>query len=204
MSNDLQDGPRFLLAAVSGAQAAPPAARKAPETPAKKEANKSATPPKPKTPTKEREKVPPPPPASREDKTTLDAKAIATKALESRPGFASQEDAVSWLRSTLDGNPALEGLVAAYEQEVNGDLVSDADKLIDHSASLKRELARSEFQLLPDEWPGWKPTQRELPGLLIAAAFLSLGATFLYNTLRNLASLRPQMAIRQTQEHRQV
>ena len=110
------------------------------------------------------------------------------------PGFASREDAVSWLQATVDEDPALENLVTAYEQEVNGDLVSDADKLIDHSASLKRELARSESQLLPEKWQGWKPVKHELPGLLVAMAVLSLGAPFWYNRLKSLASLRPMRA----------
>jgi hypothetical protein len=124
----------------------------------------------------------------REDTETLDAKARAAKALEVMPGFASREDAVSWLRSTLDGNPAADFLVAAYEQELDAELVSDSDTLIDHSASLKHELARSEFQLIPETRSGWTPTSRELPGLLIAAAFLSLGAPFCYNILKRLAS----------------
>jgi len=131
----------------------------------------------------------------REDREILDAKTRASKALEATPGFASREDAASWLRATLDGDPATDFLVAAYEQELNAELTSDSDKLIDHSASLKRELARSEFQLIPETWPGWTPTRRELPGLLIAAAFLSLGAPFWYNMLKKLASLRPLLAM---------
>jgi hypothetical protein len=128
---------------------------------------------------------------SGEDKATLEAKTRAGKALQSRPGFASREDAVLWLRATLDGDPALENLSAAYEQEVNAELAGDADKLIDHSASMKRELARSEFRVLPETWPGWMPTGQELPGLLVALAFLCLGAPLCYNMLKGVASLRP-------------
>jgi hypothetical protein len=145
--------------------------------------------------------VTPPPPI--EDKTIIEAKARAATALEARPGFASREDAVYWLHATLGEDPALENLVAAYEQEVNAELVSDADKLIDHSASLRRGLDRSEFQLLPEKWQGWKPTRQELPGLLIAVALLSMGAPFLYNTLKNIASLRPMLAMKLEQQEKQ-
>jgi hypothetical protein len=131
----------------------------------------------------------------REDTEILDAKTRAAQALEATPGFASREDAVSWLNATLDGDPATDFLVAAYEQELNAELISDSDKLIDHSASLKRELARSEFRLIPETWPGWTPKSHELPGLLIAVALLSLGAPFWYNLLKKLASLRPLLAI---------
>ncbi len=202
MPNDTQDSPSDIQATQARGQAPPPAAQAAPEAPAKKEEIKAATPPKPKTLANEKEKRTAAP-AAREDKATIEAKARAAKALEDRPGFASREDAVSWLRATLDGGPALENLGAAYEQEVNAELVTDADKLIDHSASLKRELTRSQFQLHPEKWPGWRPTKQELPGVLIAAAFLILGAPFCYNTLKNLTSLRPLLATKQEQEHKQ-
>jgi hypothetical protein len=134
-----------------------------------------------------------------EDRVSAEAKAKATQALESAPGFASREDAESWLRAILDGNPARDSLAAAYQQEVNAELVSDSDKLIDQSASLKSELARSEFKLFPER-RGWPPSSNEVPGLLITIAFLSLGAAFWYNTLMSLASLRPQLGIRLDRE----
>jgi len=155
-----------------------------------------------KTRAKEREKVAATA-APAEDPVTAEAKSIAMHALETSPGFASREDAESWLHTTLDGNPARESLTAAYQQEVNAELVSDSDKLIDQSASLKSELARSEFKLFQDE--RLSPlSPAEVPGLLVTIAFLSLGAAFWYNTLKNLASLRPQLATRQDRERKQV
>ena len=124
----------------------------------------------------------------------MEAKARASKALVTTPGFASREDAVSWLRGTLNSDPAIEILVANYEQAVNAQLVSDADKLLDHSASLKHDLARSELQLFPEKWPGWKPAGNELPGFLVALVLLSLGAPVCYNLLKTIASLRPLMS----------
>jgi hypothetical protein len=121
----------------------------------------------------------------------MEAKALASKALVTTPGFASREGAVSWLRTTLNSDPAIENLVANYEQTVNAQLVSDADKLLDHSASLQYDLARSELQLVPEKWLGWKPAGNELPGLLVALALLSLGAPICYNLLKSIASLRP-------------
>jgi hypothetical protein len=126
-----------------------------------------------------------------EDRVTLGAKARASKALGMRPGFASREDALTWLRETLEGDPALDHLTAAYEQEVNAQLPSDADKLVDQSASIRRELARSRTQLIPETWHGWAPVGSELPGQLIAIVFLSLGATLCFNVLKKIASLRP-------------
>lgn len=211
MPDDMQDSPRYLQVAQVVGQSVFPGA----EPPAKKEKTKAATPPKPKTLAKEREKdkdkekdkekekeKPTAAPAARQDKATIEAKVRAAKALEDRSGFASREDAVSWLRATLDGDPAVETLVSAYDQGVNAELSTDIDKLIDHSASLKSELARSQFQLLPERWTGWQPAKHELPGLLVAVAFLSLGAPFWYNILKSLASLYPRLAMKQEQEHK--
>ena len=136
-----------------------------------------------------------------EDPVTAGAKSKAMHDLEAVPGFASREEAESWLRTTLDGNPARDSLAAAYQQEVNAELVSDSDKVIDQSASLKSELARSQFKLFQDE-RGGPQSSGEVPSLLLTIALLSLGAAFWYNTLQNLASLRPQMAARQERQRK--
>jgi hypothetical protein len=179
--------------ALATVQAATPTEQPAEEPPAKRAETKGKS-AKSKAAAAEREKSAAAAP-SKEDASTLEAKAIATKALEATPGFASREDAVTWLRTTLDGNPAAENLAAAYDQEVNAQLVTEGDRLIDQSASMKRQLARSEFQLLPDQWPGWTPDKHELPGMLVAAMLLSLGAPFWFNTLKRVASLRPFLAM---------
>lgn len=129
--------------------------------------------------------------ATREDPDTVAAKAKAERALQATPGFASREDAELWLRGTLSGDPALENLEAAYDQEVNSDLASDSDKLLDHAASIKRQLARSEPELLPETWTGWQPLEGELPGLLLSVAFLCLGAPLCFNLLKRSSSLLP-------------
>ena len=200
ISDNAQESPRIVTVALADGQAATAAGDAVPETSTKKERSERAPRMKRKAPAKEREKVAATA-APVEDKVTAGAKAIAAHALEAAPGFASREDAESWLRTTLDGNPARENLAAAYQQEVNAELVSDSDKLIDESASLKSELARSEFKLFPDV-RGWPQSSNEVLGLLATVAFLSLGAAFWYNSLKSLASLRPQLAIRQDRERK--
>jgi hypothetical protein len=183
-------------------QAATSTGQAVPESSVKREGSDTRPRQKRKARAREREKVvATPAPAPAEDSVTAAAKSKAMHALETAPGFASREEAESWLRLTLDGNPARESLAAGYEQEVNAALVSDSDRLIDQSASLKNELARSEFKLFQDE--GHSPlSSTEMPSLLVTVAFLSLGAAFCYNTLKNLASLRPQLATRQDRERK--
>jgi hypothetical protein len=130
-------------------------------------------------------------PAPREDRALMEAKSKALKALEARPGFASREDAALWLEETLKGDAAFENLSAAYQQEVNAELPGDADKLIDHSASISRALTRSELQPISVNLAGSKPREEEWPGMLITLVLLSLGAPLCYNLLKAVASLRP-------------
>lgn len=137
--------------------------------------------------------------APAEDSVTAAAKSKALHELETVPGFASREEAEAWLSTTLDGNPAHESLTAAYQKELNAELVSDSDKLMDQSASLKSELARSQFKLFQDE-RSWRESSGGMPGLLVTIALLSLGAAFWYNTLQNLASLRPQLTRKQARD----
>jgi hypothetical protein len=185
--NEIQISTGVSQTVAEGGQAVPAVSQALTETPPRVRDNRVAS-AKAKSTAKEQEK---PGGTPKEDPETLAAKVRATKALAARPGFASREDAVLWLRATLDGDPALENLAASYEQEVNADLASDADKLVDHSASIKRELARTEFQLSPEKSQGSTPNQHELPGLLISVVFLCLGAPFCYNLLKAIASLRP-------------
>jgi hypothetical protein len=201
ISYDAQGSPpRIVTAALAYGQAATSVGQAVSETSAKKEGSEPAPPVKRKAPPKERKRVAATA-APTENKVTAEAKTKAMRALEAAPGFASREDAESWLRTTLDGNPALESLALAYQQEVNAELVSDSDKLIDESASLKSELARSEFKLLSDA-RGWPHSSNDVLGLLVTVAFLSLGAAFCHNTLKSLASLHPQLAIRQDRERK--
>ncbi len=195
--NDIQISTSVPPEGGIGSQYAPAIAQTLTETSPKERENRSATPTRPKSVTKQPQKSGG---APREDDDTMEAKVRVSKALEARPGFASREDAVLWLRATLDGDPALENLAVAYDQEVNTELIGDADKLIDHSASIDRQLARNEFQPLPEKWMGWKPTEQELPGLLVAVVFLCLGAPFCYNMLKVIASLRPLPTMKQDKE----
>jgi len=171
-----------------GVQAQPAIAQAALDVQTKPREGKSA---KAKSSSKEQKEREKPVAASGEDKALVEAKVKASRALAARAGFGSREDAELWLHDTLDGDPALENLSVAYEQEVNSELPDDADKLIDRSASIQRTLERSEFQLVPENRPDWIPTGHELPGLLVAIALLSLGAPLCYNLLKRIASLRP-------------
>jgi hypothetical protein len=173
---------------VSASAAAQPASA-APVRDSKHRSAKSSS--KSKTPAPVEAVKAPVAPTPGEDIASMQAKATASKVLVSTAGFASREDAVDWLRASLNSNPAVDNLVANYEQAVNAQLVSDTDKLLDHSASMRHDFGRSELALVPEKWMGWKPAGNEWPGLLVAVALLSLCAPICFNLLKAVASLRP-------------
>ncbi|HET6144200.1 MAG TPA: hypothetical protein VFE02_11885 [Candidatus Acidoferrales bacterium] len=173
----------------AAASAAAQLASDAPVKESKHRSSKSSS--KAKTPAPVEAVKAPAAPMPGEDIATMQAKAAAGKALITTAGFASRQDAVAWLRGTLNSNPATDNLVANYEHAVNAQLVSDTDRLLDHSASMRYDFGRSELALVPEKWIGWKPAGTEWPGLLVAVALLSLCAPICFNLLKTVASLRP-------------
>ncbi|HYR58029.1 MAG TPA: hypothetical protein VEO95_05350, partial [Chthoniobacteraceae bacterium] len=63
---------------------------------------------------------------------------------------------------------------------------------------LKDQVSASGLQLVWPEFPkGWwenLTTKRNMIGIIVTAALLSLGAPFWYNVLRQMTSLRPLLA----------
>jgi len=87
------------------------------------------------------------------------------------------------------------GAAAAYSRAVIGVLRA-------RSSKIDEDLVKTGIELIPSPYPGllrfagW----RNILGILLAAAFLSLGAPFWYNALKNLTNLRSVLAARQQQE----
>ena len=65
-----------------------------------------------------------------------------------------------------------------------------------------REMASSPLVIPPGRWLGeWDPWK--LPGILISALLLSLGAPFWYGQLKNLLRLRPLLAAKEEEERQE-
>lgn len=115
--------------------------------------------------------------------------------------FATREDALDYLRKSLEGSPTRDAQLDLYRENLNQLLQSsELNQLFDQAASINGQLARAGIELLPDPYPGIRPTPQELPGLLVAAALLSLGAPFWFNALKTLTNLRPLVATREQKE----
>ena len=117
----------------------------------------------------------------------------ATKGLgDVSPAFASLDAAVKWLEPKLiaDEN-GKKTLIAEYTRLVSTELMNRANKI-------RSQLESSGFQLIPSPYPGFKyEGKRNVLGILISWALLSLGAPFWFNALKSLSSLRPILAAAQ-------
>jgi hypothetical protein len=107
-------------------------------------------------------------------------------------GTTTLQDAVAWLTGQA-GMTAEAG--AEYRKIMIGVLHDHADKI-------NEDLLRAGAQIIPNPYPGLLKYggARNLLGVLVAAVFLSLGAPFWYNALKNLSNLRTVVASKEQQE----
>ena len=147
--------------------------------------------------------------------------AVGTPFQAEQPYFANREEAMEWMRKALKGDPKTDDLIKEYQANVDQQLVSDDDKMLDRAASIKGILNRAKFQLIPDPYHSWDffpwspaPFQAtnvyqvwnwknlHFWGILFSSALLSLGAPFWFNALKNLSGLRPIIAGKQDKEQK--
>ena len=112
----------------------------------------------------------------------------STKGLPEVPKFKNMNEAVDWLRSSLKADKT------TGENVVNKYRVLVIEELKKHADTIQQGLAKSEFQLqIPTSCEALRNyyVRVSIWGILVTAAFLSLGAPFWFSTLKMLSSLRP-------------
>lgn len=112
----------------------------------------------------------------------------STAGLPEAPKFKNMNGAVEWLGANLKADKTTrENLVNKYQVLV-------IDELKKHADTIQQGFAKSEFRLqIPTSWEASKNFYGGLSiwGILVTAAFLSLGAPFWFSTLKTLSNLRP-------------
>jgi len=119
----------------------------------------------------------------------------ATKDIEVPPAFDNLPAAITWLEPRLKADEAgKKSLLAEYRKLVSTELMYRAE-------AIRTRLESSGWQLIPSPYPWFDYSgKRHVLGILISAAFLSLGAPFWFNCLKTLGNLRPILASRQAKE----
>ena len=110
--------------------------------------------------------------------------------------FASREEGEKWIREQIDDDELAEKLVVKYRTLIDASLSGSIEQLKDRATSIMDDLNKSKFQLIPDPYPGFNYSlgSRHFWGVLVMAAFLSMGAPFWFRALKTMSALRPILA----------
>ncbi len=122
-------------------------------------------------------------------------------------GFATRDQGARWIKEKLEkpkdpNHPKV--LLATYNREFDGVAAVHLHGLTQCAEGIKASLDNSTLTIfeLPDMSKGfwqhykgwWREDGMHIWGALVTAVFLSLGAPFWYNTLKQLSNLRPAIA----------
>lgn len=122
--------------------------------------------------------------------------------LSDPPTFTSRKAAHSWIKEQLGESPKTDSLIKQYNEIINVSLLNSLDRLKDRVYSILSKIDSSKFQLNPNAYTitDYSPAKKHFWGVIIMAAFLSLGAPFWFKILKTLSSLRPILATEEDKE----
>ena len=106
--------------------------------------------------------------------------------------IGKRSDAVAWIGTNAKPTER-DGLIKTYNAAVDKKLTESLDKSIDRAKTLQGSLASAGIALPPPNhtYKDWFSGDRtHLAGMLVSVLFLSLGAPFWFNLLKNLTSLK--------------
>jgi hypothetical protein len=105
-------------------------------------------------------------------------------------GINSDADAVSWLKTNVTDPAQQTAALAAYDQAIKASL----DQGLKNAAAVRSILDNASFDVRKFGWKQDQPLPPQIPGVLVTAALLTLGAPFWFNMLKQLTNLRPIVA----------
>jgi len=103
----------------------------------------------------------------------------------------SREEGLNWLTAKFPDDAKRAELLVAYSEGFQRASLDRVKELSDTAKDLRKSLEERLIKITPRE-PKWTP--QHVVGMVITALFLSLGAPFWFNALRNLSNLRPVIA----------
>jgi hypothetical protein len=132
--------------------------------------------------------------AMKEDLADPSAKDLVTRV----PGdLTTRQAGQDWLRRNFS-DPKLAMVLPAFEKRFEDVTIARVKELGVSLDSVKSNVEQAGLQIIPQPLPGWKTYPGDqglhLVGVLMSGLFLSLGAPFWFNALRQLANLRPVLA----------
>jgi len=112
--------------------------------------------------------------------------------------LATRNDGLAWLTSELAESGKLAEIKEAYLKEFDRLTPQRLERLGKYMLEVKDQVEVSSLVFLPGSWSAylnsWKKIGGHIPGIILSALLLSLGAPFWFNALRSIATLRTILA----------
>ena len=120
-------------------------------------------------------------------------------AVNALPKITTRTEASEWIRENVKLVADADPLIKQYNDAVDTQLTKAIDKSIDRAKTLQRDLTSAGISFPPkghtrDDW--FAVTSPHFWGMLASVLFLSLGAPFWFNLLKNMTSLKSAVAIK--------
>ena len=123
------------------------------------------------------------------------------------PDLATRQAGEDWLSKNLPSDKLAKAL-PAYAKRFQESTIAWAQQLGVFFDNVTSSAEQTSLQIIPRPLPAyitnWNPNRRHILGTLMSALFLSLGAPFWFNALRQLASVRPILAGKVEKEKKQT
>jgi hypothetical protein len=119
--------------------------------------------------------------------------------LNALPKITARSAASEWIRANVKLPADADPLITQYNDVVDKQLSKAIDKSIDRAKTLQGDLTSAGLSFPPkghtrDDW--FAVTSPHFWGMLASVLFLSLGAPFWFNLLKNMTSLKSAVAIK--------
>jgi hypothetical protein len=114
----------------------------------------------------------------------------SAKADTAPAGIASENAARAWITAHVSDTAQQSAALSAFDKALMDARVQDA-------AAVRTILTKASFDIRQFGWKQGQPYGPQIPGALVTAALLSLGAPFWFNMLKQLTNLRPILANKQ-------
>ena len=112
--------------------------------------------------------------------------------------LASRQDGQAWLEQLAFKGDSRQAILARYAEQYEALTLARLNELHGSVRRIRDSLQASDLTLFHNPVTAWSQTYWEdgmtIVGTLMTVVFLSLGAPFWYNTLRQLSNLRPVLA----------
>jgi hypothetical protein len=116
--------------------------------------------------------------------------------------IATPSEGVAWIEANLPLDQSAE-VRKRFESATLAVSQAFVQSSLDDAAKVSAIASSAGFDVMQYRWPP-NPSLRDVLGVIVTAALLSLGAPFWFNSLKYMTNLRPIVAAKEDDERRQA